>query len=140
MSFVALGLWCAMAMCFAGCGGDGENRAAVHGTVTLDGQPVENGSILFTPIEETKGQVAGGPIQGGRFQLDEKVGAAVGWNRVEIRAQRKTGKMVQKPFAPVRETIPEQVEAVPARYNSESTLRFEVKPGDNLADFQVTSK
>lgn len=36
--------------------------------------------------------------------------------------------------------IEEQVEAVPARFNSESKLSVDVKPGDNTADFEVSSR
>jgi hypothetical protein len=34
----------------------------------------------------------------------------------------------------------EMIEAVAPRFNSESTLKFEVKPGENTADFTVSSK
>jgi hypothetical protein len=33
-----------------------------------------------------------------------------------------------------------EVIAIPPRFNSASTLKVEVQPGDNTADFQVTSK
>jgi hypothetical protein len=37
-------------------------------------------------------------------------------------------------------TIPEQAEAVAPRFNSQSTLKVEIKPGDNTADFNVSSQ
>ena len=87
-----------------------------------------------------KGTVAGGEIVKGRYQLSGKAGPAVGWNRVEIRAMRKTGKMVPMPFPARGKMVEEQVEAIPPRFNSASTLKVEVKPGDNTADFAVESK
>jgi hypothetical protein len=59
---------------------------------------------------------------------------------VEIRALKKTGKMVQKPFARQGDMMEEIGAAVAPRYNSDSTLKFEIKPGDNTADFAVESK
>jgi hypothetical protein len=32
------------------------------------------------------------------------------------------------------------IDTVAPRLNTESTLKFEVKPGDNTADFEVASK
>lgn len=122
-----------------GCGKGDANRGAIGGEVKLDGKPLENGSILFRPLEGTKGSDAGGPITKGRYQLSGKAGPAIGWNRVEIRGMRKTGKKVQKPYAPEGEMVDEMVEAIPPRFNSASTLKVEVKPADNTADFDIAS-
>jgi hypothetical protein len=123
-----------------GCNKTDSTRGSLSGEVKLDGKPLEQGSIMLTPIEGTKGVVTGGEIAGGRYQLSGKSAAAVGVNRVEIRAVRKSGKMVQKPFAPKGEMVEESVEAVAPKYNSESTLKAQVKPGENTASFEVTSK
>jgi hypothetical protein len=123
-----------------GCGSRGANRGAVSGAVTLDGKPVERGSILFTPIEGTRGSVAGGEIENGRYQLSAKKGPAIGRSRVEVRAMRKTGKMVPKAFGRPGEMVPEQVEAIAPRYNTKTELIAEIKPGDNTADYDVFSR
>jgi hypothetical protein len=123
----------------AGCGKEGATRGAVSGKVTLDGKPLADGSILFTPVKGTRGTATGGQILNGQYELAESAGPAVGKNRVEIRATRKTGKMVQKPFAPLGQTVEEAVEAVAPKFNSDSTLEVEIKSGDNTADFKVTS-
>jgi hypothetical protein len=123
----------------SGCGSGGADRGAVSGTVKIDGKLLEQGSILFTPIEGTHGSVAGGKIENGRFQFSAKTGPALGRNRVEIRAMRKTGKMVPKAFGRPGEMVPEQVEAIPPRFNAKSELKVEIKPGDNTADFEVSS-
>ena len=123
-----------------GCGRSQTHVAAIGGEVKLDGQPLEEGSILLMPMEGTKGAAAGGEIMKGRYRLSGKAGPAVGWNRVEIRGLRKTGKMVPKSFPSRGELIEEYVEAIPPRFNSASTLKVEVKPGDNTANFETTSK
>jgi hypothetical protein len=35
--------------------------------------------------------------------------------------------------------VPEQIEAIPAKFNTETTLKVEVKSGENTADFDVSS-
>jgi len=60
--------------------------------VTLDGQPVETGSIAFRPKGQTKGPSAGGTIQDGAYSIDRAQGPVVGTMRVEINATRKTGR------------------------------------------------
>jgi hypothetical protein len=129
----------AIALCLmiAGCGGRRIDQGAVHGEVKLDGKPLAAGSILLAPLPGTKGQASGGPIENGRYQV---AGAAVGWNRVEIHGLRKTGKQVLKPFAQHGETVDEVAEAIAPRFNSESDLKIEIKPGENTADFDVLSR
>jgi hypothetical protein len=135
-----LGLLLAVLMIVPGCGKKGTNQGAVSGAVKLDGQLLEQGSILFTPIEGTTGVVSGGPIEKGRYQLSGAACAAVGGNRVEIRAVRKTGKMVRTPFGPPGEMVEELANAIPPQFNSASTLKVDIKPGDNTANFEVTSR
>jgi hypothetical protein len=123
-----------------GCGGGKSDRGAISGTVRLDGKLLERGSILFTPIEGTRGAVAGGEILDGRYELPAMRGPAIGSNRVEIRAMRKTGKMAPKAFGRPGEVVPEQAEAIPPQFNSKSKLKAKVDAGDNTADFDVFSR
>jgi hypothetical protein len=134
---VCVGLF--LVLCCMGCGHRNDNRAAITGKVTLDRQPLEQGSIRFLPTEGVEGAIACAAIVNGRYQLSVKAGPALGWNRVEINGARKTGRMIDKPF-PQRGMTEETVEAVPPQYNTASTLKFEAKPGDNAADFDLTSK
>ena len=64
----------------------------------------------------------------------------MGWNRVEIRASRKSGKKIAKPFGQPTETIDDFVEAVAERYNTASELEVDIQPGMNTFDFQVHSQ
>jgi len=126
---------------FLGCGkGDGVTRAAVEGKVTLDGAPVEAGAISFIPTGGTKGPAVGGEIQNGQYSIPASEGPVVGRQRVEIRAPRKTGKMIQAPMAEPGTMVEETAESVPKQYNSESTLEREVKAGKNVLDFELTSQ
>ena len=127
-----------LALLMSGCRDNG--RGEVHGLVTLDGQPIAVGAILFLPAEGTKGPTAGASIADGRFEVPAAKGPVPGPHRVEIRAIRKTGKRVpaQSP-APAGMIVDETVEMVPERYNKNSTLRFEVTKGSNTANFELVT-
>jgi hypothetical protein len=57
---------------------------AIKGKVTLDGQPLEKGDILFTHSDPQHGQEAG-KIAGGEYSANVHPGA----NKVSIRATRE---------------------------------------------------
>jgi hypothetical protein len=126
----------------AGCGRgqQGPVHASVSGTVKLDGKPIEQGSVLFTPAEGVKGMAAGGVIENGRYQLSSQRGPTLGMNRVEIHAAKKSGRKIPKPMSSTGEMIDEAIDAVAPQFNSQTTLRVEIKPGDNTADFEVASR
>lgn len=132
---------CLMVLVLAtGCGRKTSNRGAVRGEVTFNGQPIENGSILFAAMDGTDRVTTGGRIEKGRYRLSRDVGPSLGTNRVEIRATEKTGRMVQKVMAPAGEMMEETRSILPATYNNNSTLTAEIKSGDNVIDFRLTSK
>ena len=105
--FSKLAIFCVVSgLCLAfGCNkaAQGPERASISGTVQLDGRPIEQGSILFSPAEGVRGTTAGGAIQNGKYQLNGKQGPTLGMNRVEVRASKKSGRKVPKPMAPAGE-------------------------------------
>jgi hypothetical protein len=126
----------------AGCGSSGV--APVEGTVTLDGKPLANASVNFQPIAK-EGKVDAGvgsyakTDEKGRYVLrlvsDDRAGAVVGKHRVEISASGGA------PRAPDDDRTPAAPNLVPANYNRNSTLTFEVKRGGHKdADFELKSK
>jgi hypothetical protein len=124
-----------------GCGQRaGPPRAAVTGTVTLDGVDIAEGSIALYPLGDVKGSGAGGSIKDGHYSLGADRGPSIGRNRVEIHAAKKSGRKVQAPLADPGVMTDEMIEAVPARYNSDSTLECDVKSGDNILDFTLTAR
>ena len=122
----------------AGCG-DGLSRAQVMGTVTLDGEPVQNGVISFTPIGSTRGPSTSTTIKDGHYDLGRHEGPIVGTNRVEALVYRKTGKKIRDVMAE-EGFIDEVVQAAPAMYNSQSTLVSTVEPGVNTLDFDLVTE
>jgi len=120
-----------------GCGGEsGLIKHPVLGNVSLDGNPLERGTIFFDPFPGIKGDPATGAILNGAY----KVELTVGEYRVKINGSKKTGNKMQKAMAPKGEMIDEEVEAVPAAYNSKSNLKQSVVVGNNKGDFAVKSK
>jgi hypothetical protein len=120
----------------AGC--NSGQRQSVHGTVTLDGAPLETGMIQFLPQSGTKGPSAGGEIKDGKFAVDSKKGVFAGKYRVEITSVRKTGK--QMPVAGGGMTD-EMRNVIPAKYNQNSELIFDASSDTaGTCDFALNAK
>ena len=62
----------------------GPARAAVSGTVQLDGVPLAEGTIVFTPSQGTKGPRVSVAVLDGQFAVDERNGPVVGTNKIQI--------------------------------------------------------
>lgn len=119
----------ASALISSGCGGNGNGQRQVSGTVVFDGQPVENGEIVFHPAGG-EGAAQGGPIQDGKFQFQ----ATPGEKRVEITATREAA-------TPAADGLPNYVSYIPAKYNSKSTLNETVQESaDNVFTYELSSK
>jgi hypothetical protein len=74
----------ALALCGPGCG---KKAVRTSGTVTLDGQPVEGATVLFTPLAEGAPTARGVTGPGGAFELTtskEKDGALPGEYKVTV--------------------------------------------------------
>lgn len=104
----------------------------VAGTVTLDGAPLAGATVTFIPApedEDAASRIAssvGMTDKAGNYELmyvEDVSGAAVGPHQVAINLP-----------------LPNGAEKLPRRYNSASELTFEVEPGNNTADFKLTSK
>ena len=58
-------------------------RAAVTGSVTINGRPVSWGGVTFSPANPSDPQVTA-RVMGGKFKLDAKAGAALGMNKLNV--------------------------------------------------------
>jgi len=129
-----------------GCGGKtGPVRAAVEGTVTLDGRGLAAGVIRFVPAEGNSGPAAGTVIKDGAYKLAEGEGPIIGRQRVEIEATDHLGFEAddERAYATAvteRKGKPLPKNPVPDRYNRQSTLEADIKADDpNKYDFALTS-
>ena len=119
-----------------GCGR--EPRVPLDGTVTLNGRPLEKGYIHFSPLAGTDGPSAGANIVDGKFTVPGHGGPFAGKFRVEITAADLTGRKV--PNRSGTAMVDEYVQALPARYNTESQLQADITAhGPNRFDFALSS-
>jgi hypothetical protein len=110
-------------------------RGIIHGEVTFDGQPVQEGTILFEP-ENGQGQTAGGSIKDGKFTAEVPVGKM----RVRINGNKKTGRRYKVYDTPESPLVDEVVELLPPKYNVNSELTLEVKKGEQQVPFHLKSR
>src|SRR5690242_12330388 len=75
-----------MAVLQAGCN-RGPAVGTVTGDVTLDGQPVKDGHVLFVPLDGN-GQTGGSPVREGKFKAEVPVGKM----KVELHGNKVVGK------------------------------------------------
>ena len=125
-----------------GCqSGDDLPRQAVKGTVTLDGKPLESGSIQFQPDQAAPGTAAvsaGAEIAAGSYAIDRAQGLTPGRYKVMIFSHGDTKVDESAPPGEVvapKGTIEEQI---PPRYNAETTLKAQVDAGKaNVFNFDL---
>lgn len=115
-----------MMVLVAGCGKSGPELAPVSGRVTLNGQPLENADISFQP-DNAKSPSAARTDKDGHYELGYKrgvLGGIVGQHTVRIKVSPEVVRNAPR-IAP--------------RFNTKSELRREVKPEQNVFDFDVTT-
>ena len=93
-----------MLLLLVGCGRSGLQRGSVGGQVTLDGAPIDKGSVQFVPLEGTAGPTSGAAIRGGDYYVSRAKGPALGKYRVEVYVPRKTGRKVVSAMTAQRRT------------------------------------
>lgn len=119
-------------------------RVAVSGTVTLDGVPIEEGTIEFAP---QAGVGSGAKIINGRYAMEEVRGLPPGKYQVRVFAPKlPAGAKATIPGTPPGPPGPESnllgVERVATKYNINTVISAEVPPNSESLtfDFAVTSK
>ena len=120
-----------------GCADTG-GRIALSGVVTLDGEPLPEGAIEFHPRQGTGGPSSGGEIAGGQFSIAAERSVFPGVFRVEITANRGTGK--KQIYEITGEEFEIRAQYLPARYNRQSELSAQVaKSGKNYFEYHLES-
>jgi hypothetical protein len=131
--------WCLSAI-NAGCGSNNPlGRKAIHGTVTLDGSPLERGEIELHPLEPT-GVQSGGSIQAGKYLIAAPQGATPGKYRVVIYDTYETPPLPPG-HMPGDDLPPAPKSKIPAEWNSKSKQEVEIKKtGPFKFDFDIATK
>ncbi len=112
-------------------------RQSASGQVTIDGRPIDKGSIMFLPLDGESIKT-GGPIVNGRYDIPAEKGPVSGKHRVLCFWEKDTGKTyVDRDSGDV---YPVRKEGLPRIYQSEkSPLEVEFSPKVKTYDFQLKS-
>lgn len=120
----------------AGCGSGGPDIAGVRGKVTMDGKPLADATVVFIPKAGGRPAAAMTDAEG-MYELNfsaGRKGTIPGPNRIRVTTlsdpyEGEDGKM-----------IPGRPETIPAKYNQQSELEFDVVDGQlNEANFDLES-
>ena len=116
----------------AGCGGPA--YYPVQGTITLDDDPLPEASVTFRPESDDGSWGIANTDAQGQYTVtsDEHAGLLEGNYEVVISTYVDGNDQPDPPIP----TVPERV---PMRYNVHTTLKYEVKPSDNQANFDLDS-
>lgn len=128
----------------AGCSESGPKRYAISGTITLKGNPIEEGIIQFEPMEKGP-TMSGATIYNSKYTIPRDKGLAEGKYRVSLYAgdgvssgQGTAGMDAKNEPKPQKGARVRNVERVPPDYNTHSKLVFEVSSsGKNQFNFDV---
>lgn len=122
------------AMLICGCAED-SNLGVVTGTVRVDGEPAKTGGITYIPIDGASG-TSGAMILDGQYTARN---VPIGSHKVQINLSRIVGyqKLYNTPDSP---THPVLEEMLPEKYNVETELTLDVKPGKNEKNYDLSSK
>lgn len=128
-------------VCSSGCSDTGAPRGAVQGRVTIGGQPLAKGRILFLPIAPNEGPTVSGAVANGEYALARHEGPLAGPNRVELEADLNLGFPIDDEAAfAQRGGRPLPPNPIPPEFNRNSKLAIEIKTGeDNVLDIAVPS-
>jgi hypothetical protein len=122
-----------LTLALGGCSAKSQS-GTVKGSVTLDGQPLATGKILFAAADGVA-PAAEATVTAGQYESIVPLGS----KRVEIRAPKVTGqkKMYDTPDSPTVDTV---VELLPAKYNVNSELTMTVEGAEQEQNFDLKSK
>jgi hypothetical protein len=123
----------AVAFGATGCGGPGYPAARLAGIITLDGVPVPEGYVQFTPQEGGRGPVVAARIVQGKYDARD---VPLGKVRVRFRAIVETDEMEKHPDNDL--WAPKRVDLIPPQYAG--GVEIEVS-GDKLdQDFALSGR
>jgi hypothetical protein len=139
----------ALGLAAAGCSGNPTDelpREAVGGKVTMDGQPLPAGTIVFKPEGNQAEAVASatGQIENGEFSIPRERGPVPGNYKVSIsHTDQPEGRVkVDLKKKPARKGTPSGIkELIPAKYNDKTELKATIpKGGKRDLEFALQSK
>jgi len=120
-----------------GCGGGGKSgEVEVRGTVTVDGEPVERGSVTFLAADHG-GAAGGGVINNGEYVASVTPGEKI----VMVMGSKKVGEKLRLEGVPDSGMEEEFKTVTHANYNAQrlTPLRANIEGRTNDLNFELTS-
>jgi hypothetical protein len=114
--------------------GCGPATGTVSGEINVGGKPADRGVITFSPADSS-GEAVTAEISNGKYQAK----MVAGKKNVQISIPKVIGKRPES-TAPNAAIVEITEERLPERYNSQTTLTFDVQPGSNTKNWEVESK
>lgn len=123
-----------LAVSFLAAGCSPSNKAVVTGTVTVNGEPANVGAVSFFAVDG-RAPTAGSPIVDGRYSAQVTPGLC----SVQVRVSKVVGekKLYDTPDSAVRQVW---AEVLPPKFNDNTELRLEVKPGKNEQNYDLNTE
>jgi hypothetical protein len=124
-----------LALPWVGCSDPTGGREAVSGDIRFKGQPLDQGTIQFLPMDG-QDTTSGGPIADGRYTVAKADGLKPGKYQVVIssgdpKVHAPPDELPGAPFPVAKERIPKE-------YNTQTTQVVQVKAGGpNTFDFTI---
>jgi hypothetical protein len=126
-----------LAVALAGCSDSSGGRQAIAGGVKLAGRPLEQGQILFFPLDgqDTQG---GAAVVNGSYKIERQHGLKPGKYLVRLTSGDGKTPVNEEAGAPGGSTNIVSVDLIPEDWNVRSTHEIEVTAkGPNQFDFAV---
>ena len=125
----AMAVFCFLPGCF-----DDSNMATVSGTITVDGNPVDRGSIAFITVDGMA-PMTGAEISDGKYSCEVPLTET----KVEIRVPTVVGKkkLYDTPDSPEQEVL---AELLPGKFNEKTELRYTAESGKQEKNWELLTK
>lgn len=132
--FFTLFVLCMSVSILPGCDKKVE-KAAVSGTVSLDGEPVKDGQVSFEPVQGASGKMKFGIVVDGKYSIPEEYGLVPGEYLVRITGNRATGKKAEPDaFLDGSQGVSMEImeQYIPPQFNTGSELKVQIEPIEHL--------
>ncbi len=143
-------------LCATGCGSAGDYHP-VTGKVTLDGQPLADARVVFTPTDETGQSAFGKTDASGTYSMisGTNKGVTPGSYKVSVTSSPPESTETVDPAAVASSgeeyekmlqnydsapKAPRFKDPIPSEYNSQTTLTCNVESGTNTYDIAIETK
>lgn len=135
IAFLILGL--------LGCGGGNgidPQLQVISGTVTLDGAPLDQGSIQFySATPQANSMVSSTTIRMGQFHLEPKGGLPPGVYKAAINSVKSSPDPANA-TGDKMDSVGTAIELIPQKYNKDTELTCEIVPGKpTVVHFELDS-